>query len=720
MSGADERPAWSLPVSLLPGVAGKRAALLRKLGIETWFDLLSWFPRSFEDWSDLTRLEDLADGCEQTFLATVARKPSVIRKGRLSMLRTVLSGDGQKISAIWFNQPYLAERLICGATYRFRGKVRRSGRVFDVTNPAFEPEGAGEAAPQPIRPVYPLTQGLSQGVMRAMILNVLPRLAGQLPEPLPAWVRREHQLCAVDFAYNRIHQPEGLEQAEICRRRLVFEELFLLQAGLRLLRSQARGQARGVPLRLDAAATRRLQEAAGGLPFELTGAQRRVWREIQADLESGRPMNRLVQGDVGSGKTVLAALAMLQCALCGSQAVLMAPTSILARQHHQTLCRLLGSAGGEIALLSGATPASERKKIIAGLATGSIRLLVGTHALLEDPVRLSSLALAVTDEQHRFGVRQRIRLGSPVRGDDAGDGAGVGGTRLPGSPAKPQLPQPHILVMSATPIPRTLGLILYGDLDLSLIDELPAGRKPVETYTAASGDRERIDALIRRFVQDGRQAYVVCPMIEEEAESDLQSAVAAYNRLSQTAFPDLAVSLLHGAMRQAAKDQVMDRFLAGEIQILVSTTVIEVGIDNPNAALMIIENAERFGLAQLHQLRGRIGRAGHRSICVLLSDSEDELARERLKQLCHAADGFAVAEKDLELRGPGDFFGTRQHGLPALRIANLYRDRDLLREVQACLDKLFAQDPALDHPEHFPVRTALQARYSGILQPVGL
>ena len=690
---------FSQPVARLPGVAGKRAALLHRLGIETWYDLISWFPRNFEDWTALAPISDLIDGVEQTFLARVARKPSLHRKGRLSVLRTVLRDEQGAIAAIWFNQPYLADRLEMDRWYQFRGRIKRSGSSPSVQNPAFENYDPQEAGNQGIRPVYPLTQGLSQGVMRQMIQNVLPRLAGNLPEPLPAWVRREHKLCAVDYAYSRIHQPASWEEAAICRRRLAFEELFLLQAGLFLLCRQRRDSSGGRPLQLDRSAESILQQVTAALPFHLTKAQQRVWSEIRRDLAGEQPMNRLVQGDVGSGKTVIAALAMLQCALCGMQAVLMAPTAILARQHHQTLNLLLSGSGEEASLLTGATPAAQRRQILQDLADGHVRLLVGTHALIEERVRFNCLALAITDEQHRFGVRQRLRLGQGT-GDDP--------------------VTPHILVMSATPIPRTLALILYGDLDISVIDEMPAGRLPIETYTANSGDRGRVEQLIRRFAQEGRQTYVVCPMIEENADSDLESAISTYNRLAQESFPDLRLGLLHGGMKPAAKDRVMDDFMSGDIKILVSTTVVEVGVDNPNACLMVIENAERFGLAQMHQLRGRIGRGSQRSICILQSDTEDETARERLKTLCHAADGFTVAQKDLELRGPGDFFGTRQHGLPALRLANLYSDRDLLKEVQGCLEKLFAADPALEREENRMIRKTLEIRYSQMFSQVGI
>ena len=696
---------FSQPVTLLPGVAGRRASLLHRLGIATWYDLLTWFPRDFEDWTAIIPLTDLAHGNDQAFVARVARKPALSRKGRLSMLQTVLRDETCALRAIWFNQPYLADKLIPDQWYLFRGKIKRAGKIFSVQNPAFEswdPETAGKKG---IRPVYPLTEGLSQGVMRQLILAVLPKLIGLLPEPLPAQIRRENRLCAVDYAYSRIHQPSSWEEAEICRRRLAFEELFLLQSGLFLLGRSRQQSADSQPVRLEPQAAERLVALEAALPFQLTAAQQRTWREIQADLGQNRPMNRLVQGDVGSGKTVIAALAMLHCALGGSQAVMMAPTAILARQHHQTLNRLLAGSGETIALLTGATPARERRQILSDLASGQTRLLVGTHALIEDQVRFSNLALAVTDEQHRFGVRQRIRLS---KGAEAADEAASPGN------------SPHILVMSATPIPRTLALILYGDLDISVIDECPAGRQPIATYTAASADRPRIEALIRRFVQQGRQVYVVCPMIEENAETDLESAVSTFNRLSQTAFPDLKLGLLHGNLKATAKDQIMDDFLNQEIQILVSTTVIEVGVDNPNAALMVIENSERFGLAQLHQLRGRIGRGEHRSVCILLSDSEDEIARERLRTLCHSADGFTIAEKDLELRGPGDFFGTRQHGLPPLRLANLYRDRELLQEVQDSLKQLLKSDPNLEKPENRSIRITLHTRYGNVFEQIGI
>ncbi len=685
------------PVTALNGVAGKRAALLHRLGIVTWFDLITWFPRDFEDWTGEITIDQLEDGLEQSFVASLSGRVQTHRKGRLTILRAVFRDETAAISAVWFNQPWIADKLTAGQPFRLFGKIKRREGQFSIQNPAFErvePDSKGK-----IRPLYPLTEGLSQGVLRNLILPLLPKVLSSLPESLPFWVRRKHHLCAIDFAISRIHQPGSMEEAEICRQRLVFEELFLLQSGLFLLRRARQNSQIGIPIHLDEEQQLKIQSVEQGLPFRLTDAQQAAVRAIREDLATDRPMNRLIQGDVGSGKTVVAALAMLEVSLCGFQAVMMAPTAILATQHFQTLQRLLATSGEEIALLTGATPAAQRRRILQDLAEGTIRLLVGTHAVIEDKVALPRLALTITDEQHRFGVRQRVRLTHAEQ---------------------ERTVAPHVLVMSATPIPRTLGLILYGDLDMTLIDQLPAGREPISTYTARQSDRPRLEQLIRRQVTEGRQIYVVCPMIEEQESSDLESAISTYNRLAQEVFPDLTVGLLHGSLKPAAKDLVMADFIAGKISILVSTTVIEVGVDNPNASLMVIENAERFGLAQLHQLRGRIGRGPHRSYCVLISDNDDDLVRERLKTLCHNTDGFAIAQKDLELRGPGDFFGTRQHGLPDLRLANLYRDRDVLAEAQATAEELFARDPDLTEPEHLAMARALIHRFGDTFRQIQL
>ena len=467
----------------------------------------------------------------------------------------------------------------------------------------------------------------------------------------------------------------------MARERLIFEELFLVQGGLRYLKNRNRKDDKAFRISLKEPEKHSLGEVLKALPFSLTQDQNACISEILRDMKREIPMNRLIQGDVGSGKTIVAAISMLAASLCGMQSVLMAPTSILARQHAQTLQTFFAPLGLEVMLLLGSTPASEKKRIRSALETNRASILVGTHAVLSEKITFHSLALTITDEQHRFGVRQRASF------------------------LNREQKTPHTLVMSATPIPRTLALILYGDLDISVIRSIPSGRIPVGTYTASSVDESRIFDIVRRQIKAGRQVYFVCPLIEENVEEDsdesigsdsVASAVSLHARLSEDIFPDLSVGLLHGAQKPLEKDAVMERFVAGEVQILVCTTVVEVGVDNPNASLMIIENAERFGLSQLHQLRGRVGRGPYRSVCILKSDKSFGLAKIRMQTLCQCTDGFMIAKKDLELRGPGDFFGTRQHGIPSLRIANLYRDMDVLKRVGTILDEIYKDDPLLE------------------------
>lgn len=651
----------------------------------------------------------------------------LLRKGRFSMLRTVLRDETGAIAAVWFNQPYLAPRLAKGERYLFRGRIQRTATRFEVQNPGFEPYTPDSEAG--VLPVYPLTRGLTQGVVRSTVAAALGRIEGKLPEPLPHWVRREHKLCDVEYAYRMIHQPTSVELYEVARRRLAFEEMFLVQAGLRMIKGRLRGLSRGIPMPSDTELDQRVEAMADALPFELTRAQRRAVAEVRSDMAHAYPMNRMLQGDVGSGKTVVAAMALYHAVLNGCQGALMAPTSILAEQHAGTLRTLFSGENGlpelQIALLTGSTRAAQRRHILAGIATGEIQILVGTHALIEETVRFARLGLAVTDEQHRFGVRQRTTLTLAAHSDPASEPVqqerSARGEPSADGGVAPALP--HVLVMSATPIPRSLGLMLYGDLDLSILDERPAGRTPVETYAATSADRDRIYRILRKQVEEGRQAYVVCPMIEESEEGGdnrLESAVETHARLARDVFPDLAVALLHGGMKATEKSSVMESFRTGGVGILVTTTVIEVGVDNPNASVMVIENAERFGLAQLHQLRGRIGRGSYRSVCILVSDVEDGIAKERIRTLCRETDGFRIAEKDLELRGPGDFFGTRQHGIPDFRIANLYEDTALLREVSGCLDRLMEADPCLVSPENRALIPAIRTHFGESFPSIGL
>ncbi len=709
------------PITVLPGIGIRRALLLERLEIRTLYDLVTFFPRAYEDWTSPVPIAELAHGLEQAFVATVSRKPTLMRKGRFSLLRTVLRDDSAAIAAVWFNQPYYQSHLEKGERYLFRGRVQRTSTRFEVQNPGFELYTPDSAAG--ILPVYRLTRGITQGVIRNLVAQALARIEGGFPEPLPAWIRREYHLCDVDYAYRMIHQPSDGERFAIARRRLAFEEMFLVQAGLRMIKGRLRGLSRAQPMQGGSLIDAKVKEMALALPFELTSAQWRAIADIRNDMTRAYPMNRMLQGDVGSGKTVVAVLALYHAVLHASQGALMAPTSILAEQHAQTLRQFFSGMNGlpkvNIALLTGATRAPERRQILAGLADGTIQILVGTHALIEESVHFKRLGLAVTDEQHRFGVRQRTSLIQAAPGAPAKTDAHF----TPTSPATPTPELPHVLVMSATPIPRSLGLMLYGDLDLSILDERPVGRTLVETYTATSADRARIEQIIRKQVIAGRQAFVVCPLIEEREgieTNELESAVKTYERLSTGVFADMNVGLLHGSLKARDKTAVMEAFRQEEIDVLVTTTVIEVGVDNPNATIMVIENAERFGLAQLHQLRGRIGRSSYRSICILISDVEEGVAKERIRTLCLETDGFKIAEKDLELRGPGDFFGTRQHGIPDFRIANLYEDTALLREVSSSLDRLMEADPYLSAPDNRSLIPAIRLHFGTLFPAIGL
>ncbi len=682
------------PVEQLPKIAAKRLEMLHKLDIYSVYDVISFFPREYEDWSSILPIDSLTDGSDGSFIAEVRQKPTLQRKGRLSILRAVLSDGSGTIRAVWFNQPYLQQKLEKGTSCFFRGRIRRDGRNFDVTNPVIEPEQKEDNLL--IRPFYPMTKGLRQGVIRSLIEQVLPAAIPCIKEPLPPDIRREEKLCSAGFAYEKIHRPSSQEELEIARKRLIYEELFLVQGGLRWMKMHNRKDEHALCVTLAPDRKKILSSAIKHLPYTLTDDQKNACRDILQDIGREIPMNRLIQGDVGSGKTAVAAVSILACALDGKQSIFMAPTSILARQHFQTLSKFFEGTGISIALLLGSTKEAEKKRTREMLASGELLVLVGTHAVLSEKNEFSALALTITDEQHRFGVRQRSSF-----------------------IMKDQM-TPHTLVMSATPIPRTLALILYGDLDISIIRQIPAGRIPVETYTSTSADEERIHGIISRQIEQGRQVYYVCPVIEpviddEPVDNGLLSAVDLYNHLAQDIFPEYRIGLLHGGLRPTQKEKAMEQFVSGEVQILVSTTVVEVGVDNPNATLMIIENADRFGLSQLHQLRGRIGRGPHRSVCILKSDKIEGLAQKRLQTLCSTSNGFTIAEKDLELRGPGDFFGTRQHGIPELHIANLYRDTDILVRVGLALDRIFQEDPYLEHPASKDLVPAFLQRFGSEL-----
>ena len=601
----------------------------------------------------------------------IASEPKVshIRKG-MDLVKVRAVDDTGALDVTFFNQSWLKNQLRVGETYIFYGRAEGSLLRKTMAGPVVEPEGRQEFTGR-IVPVYPLTAGVSQLLLSRAIRQGLDECADILPDCLPDSVRQTHGLCRVNYAYENIHFPESPEALDIARRRLAFEELFFFAIGLKLLRFR-RETVSVEPFRpVDMA------PFYDALPFILTGAQRRCVDEAIADMTAGKPMNRLCQGDVGSGKTMVAAACVYFCVKNGRQAALMAPTELLAEQHYRGLAPLLEQLGLRCALLTGSTPAKTKRSVTAQLASGELDFAIGTHALISGGVAYANLGLVVTDEQHRFGVAQRTALAE--KGE-----------------------HPHTLVMSATPIPRTLALILYGDLDVSVIDQLPPGRKPIETYAVTSAYYPRLYAFIRKQVEAGRQVYIVCPMVSENDDlPDERKAVTEYaQKLQSEIFPDLRVAYVHGKMKSREKDTVMSAFAAGETNILVSTTVIEVGVDVPNASLMVVENAERFGLSQLHQLRGRVGRGQHQSYCVLVSDNKNDETRQRLRAMTKTADGFKIAEEDLRLRGPGDFFGLRQHGLPGLRVADIGCDTRLLTEAQTAAEELLAHDPSLArHPD---------------------
>ena len=659
----------------LPGIGPARARGLEKLGLVTVEDLLRCYPRSYEDRRKFSTVAAAPVDIPVCLELLVAEPPrlSRIRKG-LELVKARLVDDTGSLTATFFNQTYMKDALRPGETYIVYGKVEGPPGRRQMTNPVCERSDRVRFTGC-ILPVYALTHGISNNLLAGLARRCVDECAGQLEEVLPGPLRREHALAAAEFACRSIHFPRDEEALELARRRLIFEELFYLTCGMALLRTR-RDEAAGVPFAIPP-----VEEFLALLPFPLTGAQRRVMDEIAADVSAGPPMNRLVQGDVGSGKTMVAAYGAWLAAKNGRQCALMAPTELLAEQHFRSLAPLLEQAGLRVGLLTGAVKGRARKELLAALAAGELDLLIGTHALLSEGVDYADLGLVITDEQHRFGVAQRAALSAKAR------------------------QPPHVLVLSATPIPRTLSLVIYGDLDVSVIDELPPGRTPVQTFVVGEDKRQRMYGFVRKLVGEGRQAYIVCPAVEEGEDegAGLKAATTYAQGLQTEVFPDLRVGLVHGKMKPREKDAVMTAFAGGELDVLVSTTVIEVGVDVPNAALMVVENADRFGLSQLHQLRGRVGRGRHQSYCVLVTSTRNPDSRARLKVLTKTTDGFQIAEEDLKLRGPGDFFGQRQHGLPQLRIADLAGDMRVLKEAQLAAQELLERDPGLKRPEHAPM-----------------
>lgn len=668
-------------IQYLKGIGPAKAKLFEALGIRTIADLLYHYPRAYEDRTQLVSIASLEADQPACFRAMVMTAPrtSHIRKG-LEITKVTVADHSARLNLTFFNQRFTAERLQYGQEYIFYGCVSGDFIGYNMSNPVFESPEEPPLVTRRILPVYPLTAGLSNKVISKAIAQALSE-CGTPPEILPASIRARYNILPAEEAYRAIHRPASRQDLDNARRRLVFEEFFVFSAGLSLLRARRTVQQAPVYQNLE------LAPFYTALPFSLTGAQRRAIGDILADLRRGVPMNRLLQGDVGSGKTMVAAAAAYCAAQNGMQTALMVPTEILAEQHYRSLRPLLESLGVSCVLLTGGLPAPEKRRARQAMAQGSAHFVIGTHALLSQNTEFAHLGMVITDEQHRFGVAQRAALSEK--------GAGA-----------------HLLVMSATPIPRTLALILYGDLDVSVLDELPPGRQKIDTFLVNETYRTRLNSFLRKEVQAGHQCYIVCPSVEESDTDSGKAAQVWAETLQKTVFPDLRVSLLHGRMKSAEKEAVMAAFARGESQILVATTVIEVGVDVPNATVIVIEDADRFGLSQLHQLRGRVGRGSAKSYCILVSNNRNPDTLARLKALCKTTDGFRIAEEDLQLRGPGDFFGQRQHGLPTFRAANLSMDVELLQQAQAAATQWINEYGRADTPDANALRARVQALFS--------
>jgi ATP-dependent DNA helicase RecG len=690
VSPAAQIPGPALPLEVLKGIGPHRAALLARKGLHTVEDALYFVPLRHEDRTQLVPFARLEAGQTATCSGVVVGL-SPPPAGRPRLPFTVLLRDASGLmTAAFFNAPYLGRILQRGQRLVLHGRVVRFAGTLTLQHPDFEIVEAEEDErlhTGRLVPVYSVTEGLGQRAVRRLMWTLVERYAPTVAEILPDALRRRCRLVGLAEALRDIHFPADEGALAAARRRLAFDDVFLLQLGLALLRARM-ARARGIAMDPPGTLVARLRAT---LPWPLTGAQERVWEEIRRDMAAPVPMHRLLQGDVGSGKTLVATLAVLTAVEAGYQAAVMAPTEILAEQHYLTFRQLLEPLGVEVTLLTSAVRGRERARRRGAVAAGEVGCVVGTHALLQEDVEFRRLGLAVVDEQHRFGVTQRARL--KAKGE-----------------------HPDLLVMTATPIPRTLALTLYGDLDVSVLDELPPGRRPVKTVARTKAQRAAIYRFIHHQVRQGRQAYVVYPLVEESEAVDLKAATAMARHLAEQVFPDLTVGLLHGRLSVEDKEAIMRRFRAGEIHVLVSTTVIEVGIDVPNASVMLIEHAERFGLAQLHQLRGRVGRGPWPSYCILLHDPHlSDEAQRRIQAMVETTDGFRIAEVDLALRGPGEFFGTRQSGLPRFRVADLLRDAPLLALARREAQALVAADPDLRAPEHAPLRQCLLARWRGKL-----
>ena len=678
-------------VKYIKGVGPNRVQLLNKIGIFTLKDLITYYPRGYEDRSKPKNICECVNG-EVALIEAVAISRLIdtrINKGR-TMQKLAVRDETAQATITWFNQPYLKSKFQAGKKYRFYGKIEFQYGKIGMTSPVFdEIEDSNNTGK--IIPIYPLTYNLTQNTLRKIIENGLEKIQEQeiLQETLPEYILNEYKLENINKATKDVHFPNEFDDFKKARKRLVFEELLSTQLALLQLKNNNFSDKKGITFDKNV----KMSDVINTLPFNLTKAQLRVLQEIDENMESDKSMNRLLQGDVGSGKTIVAMISAYKAVKSGYQAAILAPTAILAVQHYNNFKNILDKFNIKSELLISGITKKNKENILERLKQGKIDILIGTHAMLEENVEFNNLGLVVTDEQHRFGVKQRTKIAEKGQ-------------------------NPDVLVMSATPIPRTLALILYGDLDISIIDELPPNRKTIETFAVTKRMEERINSFIKKEVDQGRQAYIVCPLVEdsEEEDNDLKSVITLYETCQKEIFPNYRVEYIHGKMKQKEKDDIMNRFKNGEIDILISTTVIEVGVDVPNASIMVIEDAQRFGLAQLHQLRGRVGRGEYKSYCVLKYKGNGQNTKERMKVMCETNDGFIISQKDLELRGSGDFFGTMQHGIPDFKIANLFTDMDILKLAQEAAIKIIDKDRKLDKEENKLLKELVKDKFSNRLE----
>ena len=669
-------------VKYIKGVGPNRVKLLNKLGIYTLKDLITYYPRTYEDRSKPKNIIECIDGEETLISGYAVTSVNDIRLKGKTMQKLVIKDETGMATITWFNQSYLKNKIKEGKKYTFYGKIHNYFGKITINSPVFDEDGMKKNTGK-IVPIYPLTFNLSQNTIRKIMENGIKEIKNQLKETLPEYILKKYNLEEINKATRNIHFPADFSEFINAKNRLVFEELLSMQLALLSLKNNYLTEEKGIEFSKEV----KMSDIIDKLPFKLTGAQNRVLKEINDNMESSKSMNRLLQGDVGSGKTVIAMCSAFKAVKSGYQVAVMAPTAILATQHLENFKKLFDDLNIKCELLISAMTKKKKMELLERLESGEIDILIGTHALLQENVKFKKLGLVITDEQHRFGVKQRTTI--VEKGQN-----------------------PDVLVMTATPIPRTLALILYGDLDISIIDELPPNRKKIDTFAVTKGLEERINNFIKLQLKDGRQAYIVCPLVEENEELDLKSVEQLYEKCQKEVFPEYKVEYIHGKMKAKDKDDIMLKFKNKEIDILISTTVIEVGVDVPNANIMVIEDAQRFGLAQLHQLRGRVGRGEYKSYCILKFEGKSENTRKRMKVMCDTNDGFIISEKDLELRGSGDFFGTMQHGLPEFKIANLFEDVKILKLVQEISSEIINNDLKLEKEENNKLKKLVNEKFT--------